>query len=176
MNKRKDWQAGWGIKSHKPFCQRPSGDLSYPSSGHSGTKRWASTDQAMGISWTSVGHRQTKGRAFIAHAVCTECPKVWRFLGTPRRSAAWLLCIMPHDDFVILRWRYLWYFYQIYDTSMILLVRYFKMYHSSILLYISCLSLCSAKGWYFDTFFIKNFFRMSTCSTVNPKSIWYEIL
>ena len=117
MNKRKDWQAGWGIKSHKPFCQRPSGGQSCPSSGHSGTKRWASTDQAMGISWTSVGHRQTKGRAFIAHAVCTECPKVWRFLGTPRRSAALLLCIMPHDDFVILRWRFLWYFYQIYDTS-----------------------------------------------------------
>ena len=133
MNKRKDWQAGWGIKSHKPFCQRPSGGMSCPSSGHSGTKRWA----------------------LIARAVFTECPKVGRFLGTPCRSAALLLCIMPHDDFVILRWRYLWYFYQIYDTSMILLVRYFKMYHSYILLYISCLSLCSAKGWYFDTFFIK---------------------
>ena len=92
MNKRKDWQTGLGIKSHKPFCQRPSGDLSYPSSGHSGTKRWA----------------------FIARAVCTECPKVGRFLGTPCRSAALLLCIMPHDDFVILRWRFLWYFY---DTS-----------------------------------------------------------
>ena len=155
MNKRKDWQAGWGIKSHKPFCQRPSGGQSCPSSGHSGTKRWASTDQALGISWTSVGHQLNKRRAFIAHAVCTECPKVGRFLGTPWRSAALLLCIMPHDDFVILRWRYLWYFYQIYDTSMILLVRYFKMYHSSILLYISCLSMCSAKGWYFDTFFYK---------------------
>ena len=130
----------------------------------------------VGTQGTSDGHRLNKRWAFIARAMGTECPKVGQFLGTPCRSAALLLCIMPHDDFVILRWRYLWYFYQIYDTSMILLVRYFKMYHSSILLYISCLSLCSAKGWYFDTFFIKNFFRMSTCSTVNPKSIWYEIL
>ena len=155
MNKRKDWQAGWGIKSHKPFCKRPSGGQSCPSSGHSGTKWWASTDQAMGIDRPSDGHQLNKRRAFIAHAVCIECPKVGRFLGILCRSAALLLCIMPPDDFVILRWRFLWYFYQIYDTSMILLVRYFKMYHSSILLYISCLSLCSAKGWYFDTFFFK---------------------
>ena len=138
--------------------------------------KWALRDQAMGIDRPSDGHQLNKRRAFIAHAVCTECPKVWRFLGTPCRSAALLLCIMPYDDFVILRWRYLWYFYQIYDTSMILLVRYFKMYHSSILLYISYLSLRSAKEWYFDTFFIKNFFRTNTYSTVNPKSIWYEIL
>ena len=117
--------------------------------------KWALRDQAMGIDRPSDGHQLNKRRAFIAHAVCTECPKVWRFLGTPCRSAALLLCIMPYDDFVILRWRYLWYFYQIYDTSMILLVRYFKMYHSSILLYISYLSLYSAKGWYFDTFFYK---------------------
>ena len=79
--------------------------------------KWALRDQAMGIDRPSDGHQLTKRWAFIAHAVCTECPKVWRFLGTPRRSAALLLCIMPHDDFVILRWRYLWYFYQIYDTS-----------------------------------------------------------
>ena len=81
----------------------------------------------MGIDWTSDGHQLNKRRAFIAHAVCTECPKVRRFLGTPYRSAALLLYIMPHDDFVILRWRFydtsirlmillsdLWYFY---DTS-----------------------------------------------------------
>ena len=57
----------------------------------------------VGTQGPSDGHRQTKGRAFIAHAVCTECPKVGRFLGTPCRLAALLLCIMPHDDFVILR-------------------------------------------------------------------------
>ena len=81
----------------------------------------------VGTQWTSDGHQPTKRRAFIAHAVFTECPKVERFLGTPCRSAALLLCIMPHDDFVILRWRFydtsirlmillsdLWYFY---DTS-----------------------------------------------------------
>ena len=114
MNKKKDWQAGLGIKSHKPFCKRPSGGLSCPSSGHSGNKRRASTEQALGIDWTSLGHRLNKRWAFIAHAVCTECPKVGQFLGTPYGLAALLLCIMPHDDFVILRWRF-------YDTSMILL-------------------------------------------------------
>ena len=145
LNKKKDWQAGWGIKSHKPFCKRQSCGLSCPSSGHSVNKRrasteqamginrpsdghrlnkrWASTEQAMGINWTSDGHQLNKRRASIARAVFTECPKIGRFLGTPRKSAALLLCIMPHDDFVILRWRFLWYFYQINDTSMILLVR-----------------------------------------------------
>ena len=181
MNKKKDWQAGLGIKSHKPFCKRPSGGLSCPSSGHSVNKRrasteqatgidwtsdghqlnkrrasteqasginwtsvghqlnkrrastkqasginWtsvghqlnkrrASTEQASGINWTSVGHQLNKRRAFIAHAVCTECPKVRRFLGTPCRSAALLLCIMPHDDFVILKWLF-------YDTSIRLMI------------------------------------------------------
>ena len=123
MNKKKDWQAGLGIKSHKPFWKRPSGGLSCPSSGHSGNKRWASPEQATGIDWTSVGHRLNKLWAFIAHAVCTECPKVGNFLGIPYWSAALLLCIMPHDDFVIFKWRFLWYFYQINDTSMILLIR-----------------------------------------------------
>ena len=123
MNKKKDWQAGLGIKSHKPFWKRPSGGLSCPSSGHPVNKRRASTEQALGIDWTSVGHRLNKRWAFIAHAVCTECPKVGNFLGTPYWSAALLLCIMSHDYFVILKWRFLWYFYQINDTSMILLVR-----------------------------------------------------
>ena len=60
-------------------------------------------DQAMGTQGPRDGHQQTKGWAFIARAVCTECPKAGRFLGTPCRSAALLLCIMPHDDFVILK-------------------------------------------------------------------------
>ena len=107
MNKKKDWQAGLGIKSHKPFCKRSSGGLSCPSSGHSVNKRWASTEQASGMEWTSDGHRMNKRWALIARAVFTECPKVRRFLGTPCRSAALLLCIMPHNDFVILRWRFL---------------------------------------------------------------------
>ena len=87
------------------------------SDGHRLNKRRASTEQATGIDWTSVGHRLNKRWAFIAHAVCTECPEVGQFLGTPYGLAALLLCIMPHDDFVILRWRFmilLWYFY---DTS-----------------------------------------------------------
>ena len=124
MNKKKDWQAGLGIKSHKPFCKRPSGGLSCPSSGHLGTKRWASTEQAMGINWTSDGHQLNKRRAFIAHAVCTECPKAERFLGTPCRSAALLLCIMPHDDFVILKWLF-------YDTSIRLMILLWYFYDTS---------------------------------------------
>ena len=68
----------------------------------------------VGTQWTSDGHQPNKRRALIARAVFTECPKVGRFLGTPCRSAALLLCIMAYDDFVILRWRFLWYFY---DTS-----------------------------------------------------------
>ena len=127
----------------------------------------------VGTQWTSVGHRPNKRWALIAHAVCTECPKVRRFLGTPYGLAALLLCIMPHDDFVILRWRFLWYFYQINDTSMILLVRKTKMYHSSILLYISYLSLRSAKKWYFDTFFHKKLFSYE--HILNCKSKKYLI-
>ena len=127
----------------------------------------------MGIAWTSDGHRLNKRWAFIAHAVCTESPKVGNFLGTPYWSVALLLCIMAHDDFVILRWCFLWYFYQINDTSMILLVRKFKMYHSSILLYVSYLPLRSAKKWYFDTFFIKKLFTYE--HILNGKSKKYLI-
>ena len=68
---------------------------------------------------------------------------------------------------------FLWYFYQVNDTSMILLVRYFKMYHSSILLYVSYLSLRSAKKWYFDTFFIKKLFTYE--HILNGKSKKYLI-
>ena len=57
----------------------------------------------VGTQGTSDGHRLNKRWAFIAHAVCTECPKVGQFLGTPYGLAALLLYIMPHDDFVILR-------------------------------------------------------------------------
>ena len=166
MNKKKDWQAGLGIKSHKPFCKRPSGGLSCPSSGHSVNKRRASTEQASGIDWTSVGHRPNKRWALIAHAVCTECPKVRRFLGTPCRSAALLLYIMPHDVFVIL----LWYFY---DTSCKIIQNVSFLYLITCQLFIS--TFCQKMIlWYF--FHKKNFLRMSSYSTVNPKSIWYEIL
>ena len=37
-------------------CQRPPNGLSCPSSGHSGTKRWALMDQALGIDRPSDGH------------------------------------------------------------------------------------------------------------------------
>ncbi len=35
----------------------------------------------VGTQGPSDGHRQNKRRALIAHAVCTECPNVGRFLG-----------------------------------------------------------------------------------------------
>ena len=65
--------------------------------------KWVLRDQAVGIDRTSNGHKQNKRWALIARTVFTECPKVRRFLGTPYGLAALLLCIMPHDDFVILR-------------------------------------------------------------------------
>ena len=169
MNKKKDWQAGLGIKSHKPFCKRSSGGLSCPSNGHSVNKRWASTEQASGMDWTSVGHRMNKRWALIARAVFTECPKVRRFLGTPCRSAALLLCIMPHNDFVILRWHFLWYFY---DTSCKINEKVSFFY---LIIYQQFISTFSQKMilWHF---FHKKKLRTSTYSTVNPNSIWYEIL
>ena len=69
MNKKKDWQAGLGIKSHKPFCKRPSGGLSCPSSGHLGTKRWASIEQAMGIDCPCGVHRVPKSQATLGHSL-----------------------------------------------------------------------------------------------------------
>ena len=183
MNKKKDWQAGLRIKSHKPFCKRSSGGLSCPSSEHSVNKRWASTEQASGMDWTSDGHRMNKRWALIARAVFTECPKVRRFLGTPCRSAALLLCIMPHNDFVILRWHFLWYFYQINDTSMILLW-YFYDTSCKIIQNVSFFYLVICQLFIFTFskkmilwhFFHKKLFCTSTYSTVNPNSIWYEIL
>ena len=142
------------------------------SDGHRLNKRRASTEQALGIDWTSVGHRLNKRWAFIAHAVCIECPKVWKFLGTPYRSAALLLCIMPHDDFVILRWRFYdtsirfmilpWYF--LWDNSKcIILLSY---YMSVIYLYVQ------QRKWYFDTFFIKKLFTYE--HMLNGKSKKYQ--
>ena len=117
MNKRKDWQAGLGIKSHKPFCQRPPDGLSCPSSGHFGTKPWALRDQALGIDRPSDGHSLPMRCAQSAQTLGV-------ILGTPYRSAALLLCMIPHDYLVVIEWRFndisirlmilLWYFY---DTS-----------------------------------------------------------
>ena len=69
MNKKKDWQAGLGIKSHKPFCKRPSGGLSCPSSGHSVNKRRASIEQAMGIDCPCGVHRVPKSQAIFGHSL-----------------------------------------------------------------------------------------------------------
>ena len=119
------------------FCQRPSGGLCCPSSGHSGTKPWASTDQATGIHCPCGLHRVPKRWAFFGHSLQVGGFVIihnasWLFWGT------WMT--------------FLWYFYQINDTSMILLVKQSEMYHSSILLYFSHLSLYSVDKmilWYF---------------------------
>ena len=142
MNKRKDWQEGLGIKSHKPFCHRPSGGLSCSSGGHSGTKCWASADQVTGAHCPCGEHNVPKRRAIFGRFLLVGGFAIMH-------DVSWRFC-----DALI---TFLWYFYHIYDTSMIFLIAQFKMYHSSILLYVRYLSLQSVKRWYFDTFFHKTF-------------------
>ena len=105
-NKRENWQAGLGIKVHKVFCQRSLSGLSVPF-------KWALGDQVSGIERPSNGHSLPVLWALSAQSV-------GRFLGTSCGSAASLLCVMLYGVFVMLRWRFLWYFFRIYDTSMIL--------------------------------------------------------
>ena len=108
--------------------------LSCPSSGHSWTKRWASTEQATGTHCPCGVHRVPKRWAIFGHLL-----QVGGF--AIMHDASWLSCS---------NWMtFLWYFY---DTSMILPVRKSKTYHSSISLCISYLSLYSANKmilWYF---------------------------
>ena len=46
--------------------------------------KWALWDQALGTQGPSLGHRQTKRRAFVARGMGIQCPNVGRFLGTLR--------------------------------------------------------------------------------------------
>lgn len=94
-------------------CYRPLSGLSMP-------VKWALRDQVSGIERTSNGHS-------LPVLQVSSAQSVGRFLGTSCESAASLLCMMLHDDFVMLLCWFgdttmpiLWYFYHIYDTSMIL--------------------------------------------------------
>lgn len=144
-NKRKDWQPGPEQKAHKVVCLRPL-------SGHLETTKWALRDQASGIDRPWNGHSLPILRALSAQSFR-------RFLGTSCGSATSLLCIMLYDDFVMLLGCFCdnfmpisWYFYQFYDTLMILLVKELKKHHSCILLHIRLLYRNPHKKmilWYF---------------------------
>lgn len=89
-------------------------------SGLSETIKWALRDQVSGIERTSNGHS-------LPVLQVSSTQSVGRFLGTFYRSAASLLCMMLYEDFVMLLCWFgdttmpiSWYFYHIYDTSMIL--------------------------------------------------------
>ena len=127
-----------------------------PSVGHQQTKRWASTDQALGTCCPCGEYRVPKRLAIF-----------WALLV---RSAV-LLLRMPHDVFAMLWWRFLWYFYHIYDTSMILLITQFKMYHSSILLHISYLFLYSVEKMILWYFFHKKTFSYTISTGWKPFSL-----
>ena len=51
----------------------------------------------VGTQGPSGGHQLNKGRALIAHAVCTECPNVGRFLGIDKSSLIALRLLNQHD-------------------------------------------------------------------------------
>ena len=151
-NKRKNWQAELGTNAHKVFCQRSLSGLSVP-------VKWALRDQVMGIDRPSYGHSLPVLRASSAQSV-------GRFLGTFCGSATSLLCMMLYEDFVMLLCWFggttmpiSWYFYHIYDTSMILFCKIIKKYHSYILLCIRQLHLfLIRKMILWDFFHEKTFF------------------
>ena len=132
--------------------------------------KWALRYQMSGIDRTSNGHLLPVWWAQSAQIT-------GRFLGTPCESVASLSCMILYGDFVMLRWRFLWYFSQFYDTSMILFCKTIRKYHSSILL--SIRRLCqyfTKKMILWDFFHEKNFFRVRVSSSVNLKNIWYNTL
>ena len=126
-------------------CLRPLNGLSVP-------VKWALRDQVMGIDRPSYGHSLPVLRVSSTQSKSLN-------LGTSCEYSASHLCMILYDvfamlygDFVILRWRFLWYFYQFYDTLMILLVKELEKHHSCILLHIRYLYRNPHKKmilWYF---------------------------
>ena len=169
-NKRKNWQAELGTNAHKVFCQRSLSGLSVP-------VKWALRDQVMGIDRPSYGHSLPVLRA-------SSTQSVGRFLGTFYGSAASLLCMMLYEDFVMLLCWFgdttmpiSWYFYQIYDTSMILFCKIIrKVSFIYIIMYQVITPVFNQKDDTLRLFSRKNFFRVHINSTENLKSIWYETL
>ena len=146
-NKRKNWQAELGINVHKVFCQRQLSSLYVP-------VKWALRDQVMGIDRPSYGHSLPVLRASSAQSV-------GRFLGTFCGSAALTLCMMLYSNFVILRWRFSWYFHHIYDTSMILFCKIIrKVSFLYIIMYQAITPVFNQKDDTLRLFSRKNFFFM----------------
>ena len=151
-------------------CLRPLNGLSVP-------VKWALRDQVMGIDRPSYGHSLPVLRVSSTQSKSLN-------LGTSCEYSASHLCMILYDvfamlygDFVILRWRFLWYFLRIYDTSMILFVKKSEKYHSRIPLYIRYLHpYFTKKMILWDFFSWKNFFRVRIRLTVNLKNIWYDTL
>ena len=97
-------------------CLRPLNGLSVP-------VKWALRNQVTGIDRPSYGHSLPVLRVSSTQSKSLN-------LGTSCEYSASHLCMILYDvfamlygDFVILRWRFLWYFLRIYDTSMILFVK-----------------------------------------------------
>lgn len=146
-NKRKNWQAELGTNAHKVFCQRLLSSLSVP-------VKWALWDQVMGIDRPSYGHSLPVLRA-------SSTQSVGRFLGTFCGSAALTLCMMLYSNFVILRWRFSWYFHHIYDTSMILFCKIIrKVSFLYIIMYQAITPVFNQKDDTLRLFSRKNFFFM----------------
>ena len=143
-NKRKDWQAGLGIKAHKVVCQRPLSGLSV-------TVKWALGDQVSGIERPSNGQSLPVQRALSAQSIG------W-LLGTSCGSAAPLLCVMLYGDLwcfdggfcdtSIKIMIHLWYFFVKYIESLIFVYCYVSDIYTRI----------QPKRWYFETFFTKKLF------------------
>ena len=148
-----------------------------PLSGLQETIKWALRDQVSGIERTSNGHS-------LPVLQVSSAQSVGRFLGTSCESAASLLCMMLHDDFVMLLCWFgdttmpiLWYFYHIYDTSMILFCKIIrKVSFTYIAIYRIITQIFNQKDDTLRLFSRKNFFHVRINSTVNLKCIWYETL
>ena len=151
-------------------CLRPLNGLSVP-------VKWALRNQVTGIDRPSYGHSLPVLRVSSTQSKSLN-------LGTSCEYSASHLCMILYDvfamlygDFVILRWRFLWYFLRIYDTSMILFVKKSEKYHSRIPLYIRYLyPHFTKKMILWDFFHEKTFFRVRIRLTVNLKNIWYDTL
>ena len=148
-------------------CLRPLNGLSVP-------VKWALRDQVMGIDRPSYGHSLPVLRVSSAQSKSLN-------LGTSCEYSASHLCMILYDvfamlygDFVILRWRFLWYFLRIYDTSMILFVKKSEKHHSRIPLYIRYLyPYFTKKMILWDFFHEKTFF--SCAYKIDGKSKKYLI-
>ena len=134
-------------------CLLKSGKVR-PLSGLSLPVKWALRDQVSGIGRTSNGQSLPVRRALSAQSV-------GYFLGTSCGSAASLLCMILYGDFVMLQWRFLWYFYDTF-CKVIRKVSFFYL-----IVYQMFISEFSRKDDTLRLFSRKNFFRVRIRKVVN---------